>query len=469
MPIAHVYVFLFAKTIEARSQDRGRSRLKSSVCLFPLALVFFSSILSPLLAQQATGTNLAAPVGIGTTTPINMLEIGGGSLGIQVTFGAQNHAVNIYENRNNNPNWLGASIDFLNALYNYGGGLAFSYHPSNGVADSNVQTGMVLNTFGNVGINTTTPSEKLEVVGNVKIDGSGSGLVFPDGTIQTTASNAASVGGVTTFANPAGTAGFQFSSNSQTLAGLFGGGGGNLALQANSIGTPTTGSYLFLGGSARADALKSRAWLTNEGSTYSASGVLVDQSGNVGIGFDPSNAYSAHGRLEVNGSVTLTPGTGASITFADNTVQGTAWNGVLTGGDYAESVDVSGDRGEYEPGDVLVIDPNSDGKFLKASAPYSTLVAGIYSTRPGVIGRRQLTARAKMKDEVPMAMTGIVPTKVSTENGPVKPGDLLVTSSQPGYAMKGTDRGQMLGAVIGKAIGHLDGGTGVIEAVVTLQ
>lgn len=35
--------------------------------------------------------------------------------------------------------------------------------------------------------------------------------------------------------------------------------------------------------------------------------------------------------------------------------------------------------------------------------------------------------------------------------------------------MKGTDRSRMLGAVIGKAIGYLDSGTGVIEAVVTLQ
>ena len=68
-----------------------------------------------------------------------------------------------------------------------------------------------------------------------------------------------------------------------------------------------------------------------------------------------------------------------------------------------------------------------------------------------------------------MAMTGIVPTKVSAENGPIKAGDLLVSSSTLGYAMKGTDRSRMLGAVIGKALGHLDSGTGVIEVVVTLQ
>jgi hypothetical protein len=68
-----------------------------------------------------------------------------------------------------------------------------------------------------------------------------------------------------------------------------------------------------------------------------------------------------------------------------------------------------------------------------------------------------------------MAMMGIVPTKVTAENGPIKTGDLLVASSTPGRAMKGTDRGRMLGAVIGKAMGSLDSGTGVIEVLVTLQ
>lgn len=95
------------------------------------------------------------------------------------------------------------------------------------------------------------------------------------------------------------------------------------------------------------------------------------------------------------------------------------------------------------------------------------MVAGIFATKPGVIGRRQNQVRDS--DEVPMAMIGVVPTKVTAENGPIRKGDLLVTSSQPGYAMKGTDRSRMLGAVIGKAMGPMDSGTGVIEVLVTLQ
>ncbi len=173
-------------------------------------------------------------------------------------------------------------------------------------------------------------------------------------------------------------------------------------------------------------------------------------------------------QLEVNGNIKVTAGSGGSLTFSDASVQTTAWTGVLCGGDYAESVDVSGDHATYQPGDIIVIDSSNPENFTKSSQPYSTAIAGIYSTKPGAIGRRS-TDPEKVKDEIPMAMVGIVPTKVSAENGAIHPGDLLVTSSTAGYAMKGTDRGQMLGAIVGKALGSLKSGTGVIDVLVTLQ
>jgi hypothetical protein len=186
--------------------------------------------------------------------------------------------------------------------------------------------------------------------------------------------------------------------------------------------------------------------------------------GNFGIG-----TASPGAKLEVDGSVKLTSGSGSSLTFQDGSVQTVAWNGTLAGADYAESVDVTGDRKQYEPGDVLVIVPGAVRTFGKAVSPYSKLVAGIYSTKPGVIGKRQTTDATQLSEEVPLAMVGIVPTKVSAENGPIQSGDLLVTSSLVGYAMKGTDQTKMLGAVIGKALGALDSGTGMMEVLVTLQ
>ena len=152
--------------------------------------------------------------------------------------------------------------------------------------------------------------------------------------------------------------------------------------------------------------------------TTVASLAINARGGNVGIGTASPNAT-----LEVNGNLRLTSGSGASITFADGTVQSTAYTGISCGGDFAESVDVTGKRGQYEPGDLLVIDPHRPGEFKEAAEPYSTLVAGIYSTKPGYVGRR-LTG-PKSPDEVPLAMVGIVPTKVTAENGPIHTGDLL--------------------------------------------
>jgi hypothetical protein len=185
--------------------------------------------------------------------------------------------------------------------------------------------------------------------------------------------------------------------------------------------------------------------------------------GNVGIGTPNATA-----KLEVNGNIRLSQNTGSSITFSDNSVQSTAWTGVLSGGDYAESVEVRGDIRKFEAGDLLMIDTQHAGGFLKAAQPYSTLISGVYATKPGVVGRRQPKDKPK-DDEVPMAMVGIVPTKVSAENGAVHIGDLLVSASTPGYAMKGTDRERLTGAVIGKALGTVESDKGVIEVLISLQ
>jgi hypothetical protein len=139
------------------------------------------------------------------------------------------------------------------------------------------------------------------------------------------------------------------------------------------------------------------------------------------------------------------------------------------GADFAEEMVVSGDRSRYEPGDLLVIDPLGEHRLTLSETPYSTLVAGVYSTRPGVVASQHRADDPGLRNEVPLAVVGIVPCKVTADNGPIAAGDLLVTSSTLGRAMKGTDRTRMLGAVVGKALEPLRSGTGVIQMLVTLQ
>jgi hypothetical protein len=128
-------------------------------------------------------------------------------------------------------------------------------------------------------------------------------------------------------------------------------------------------------------------------------------------------------------------------------------------GDVAEFMRVTED---VTPGTVLVI--GKGGVLQPSATAYDTHVAGIVSTQPGVsLG----TNEAGNPGEVLIAVAGKVPCNVDASNGPITEGDLLTTSSRPGYAMKATN--PKIGTVLGKAMGTLESGTGTIEVLVTLQ
>jgi hypothetical protein len=186
-----------------------------------------------------------------------------------------------------------------------------------------------------------------------------------------------------------------------------------------------------------------------------------------------------------NGLVVYYGGATASTAFSDNlaifetdagsvaridaTGKGIFNGGTQTGGaDVAEAFSVEGDRKSYEPGDVLVISASSDRTLEKSRTPYSTAVIGVYATKPGVL----LTPRnveANHDDMIPLGALGVMPTKVSAENGPIHRGDLLVTSRTPGHAMRAGAHAAV-GTVIGKALGNYQGpGAGVIEVFVNVK
>ncbi len=59
--------------------------------------------------------------------------------------------------------------------------------------------------------------------------------------------------------------------------------------------------------------------------------------------------------------------------------------------------------------------------------------------------------------------------KVDADIAPIKPGDLLTTSSTKGHAQKVLDPTQAIGAIVGKALGSLEKGKGKISVLVMLQ
>ena len=99
------------------------------------------------------------------------------------------------------------------------------------------------------------------------------------------------------------------------------------------------------------------------------------------------------------------------------------------------------------PGEIVVF--AGTGEYVKRSTQArSEQVAGIVSTRPGFL------AGENRDGSYPIALAGRVPTFVSAENGEVKVGDPLASSSTPGYAMKATEPGM----IVGYALEPLDAG-----------
>ena len=133
---------------------------------------------------------------------------------------------------------------------------------------------------------------------------------------------------------------------------------------------------------------------------------------------------------------------------------------------FAENMAVEGVKAGYEPGDVLVASSAGKGAVALSSTAYSRAVIGVYATSPAYVGG-QPVPKDQPAGGVPVTILGTVLCKVSTENGPIRPGDLLVTSATPGHAMRADDPPP--GTVLGKAMESLDSGAGLILVLVTLQ
>jgi len=172
--------------------------------------------------------------------------------------------------------------------------------------------------------------------------------------------------------------------------------------------------------------------------------------------------------LKSNGSV----GIGTTNPGAMLDVNGTTRTEVIqiTGGsDLAEPFAITGAEA-IKSGMIVSIDPEQPGQLRVSSQAYDRTVAGIISGAGGVNPGILMTgSESEAVSAYPVALTGRVYAWADASKGPIQPGDLLTISNTPGHAMKVTDYTKAQGTIIGKAMGYLEQGRGLILVLVALQ
>jgi hypothetical protein len=114
--------------------------------------------------------------------------------------------------------------------------------------------------------------------------------------------------------------------------------------------------------------------------------------------------------------------------------------GLATSAQYADLAEIYSSDQAYEPGTVVVL--GGESEVTHSTMSHDTAVAGVVSTEPAYL----MNSGA---DGVAVALQGRVPCKVL---GPVKKGDLLVTSQHEGVAQKMNKELYEPGCILGKAV-----------------
>jgi hypothetical protein len=139
------------------------------------------------------------------------------------------------------------------------------------------------------------------------------------------------------------------------------------------------------------------------------------------------------------------------------------------GSDLAEPFKITAGKQAVPQGAVVVIDEENPGHLKISDQSYDTHVAGVVSGANGINPGIQMMQQGLLDGGKNVALTGRVYVQADTANGTIKPGDLLTTSSTPGFAMKVTDHARAAGAILGKAMTGLSEGKGMVLVLVTLQ
>jgi hypothetical protein len=115
-----------------------------------------------------------------------------------------------------------------------------------------------------------------------------------------------------------------------------------------------------------------------------------------------------------------------------------------TSAQYADLAEMYQADADYAPGTVVVF--GGSHEITQSTRSHDSAVAGVISTNPAFVMNSALVG----KNNLPVAFTGRVPCLVQ---GPVSPGDLVVTGDQPGTAQRLIT--WQPGCIIGKSLDNI--------------
>jgi hypothetical protein len=381
----------------------------------------------------AVGTNQlvasGGKVGIGTPNPSTPLDILAGGAAVKLT---------------SSNAFYGSSVSLVNNSTGQGSSGAIGFY-----------SGSLANRTGNISANPdgtihfeAAGSDTLQLSNGVAKLISGTAFYGPNIVLENDLSGQGSSGAISFYSN---------SANNRT---------GNIS--ANPDGT-----MHFEAGGVETMQIQPGGVRLISGTAYYGPSIAIenDYPGQVAsgaIGFYSSSLANRTANISVttDGTIHLAAG---DNDYTQISPDGTVTVRVLqiSGADVAEPFRIASK--DIPKGSVVTIDEDNPGQLRLSDHAYDNHVAGILSGANGVNSGILLKQQGFNDGGQNVALSGRVYALADASYGAIKPGDLLSTSDTPGHCMKVTDHARAQGAIIGKAMGGLKAGKGMVLVLVSLQ
>ena len=243
-------------------------------------------------------------------------------------------------------------------------------------------------------------------------------------------------------------------------------GGDGITANANDIAVDLTDTAVFTSSNTA-----SKAVVRDAGGDFSAGTITASLTGDVTGRADDADAVKVTATGDVNQNLLMvftdtTSGTNNSAPLykhnpiyynpQSDTLNAGNFAGLSSSAKYADLAERYEADADYEPGTVVIL--GGEKEITVTDQMNSTKVAGVISTDPAYL----MNAEA---NGLPVALRGRAPVKVV---GVVEKGDVLITSTTPGFAMAAAyPHNVSASEIIGKALqSKADNGEGVIEALI---